>query len=88
MLGNAPDYFGILLKKFLVTLLRCVADSGKKKLLVVVETFCQHFFVFIAEDIIGSDQGSQFLAVYCDEFARFYAFKREKAGRAVIKAIK
>ena len=83
----ALDDFGILLKKFLVALLRSVADSGKKQLLVGVKTVCQQIFIFIAEDIIGPDDVFQLFAVYCEEFARLYAFKREEAWRSVVQAV-
>lgn len=79
--------FGIMLKKFLVSLLRSVTDSGKEQLLVGVEAFCQQFFVFFAEDIIGPDDVVQFFAVYREDFARLYAFKREEAWRSVVQAV-
>ena len=77
MLRDAPDYFRILPEKFLVALPGSVTDAGEKQLLVGVEAVCKQFFVFIAEDIIGPDDVFQFFAVYREEFARFYAFKRK-----------
>lgn len=87
MLRDVHYNFGIMLKKFLVSLLRSVTDSGKEQLLVGVEAFCQQFFVFFAEDIIGPDDVVQFFAVYREEFARLYAFKREEAWRSVVQAV-
>ena len=87
MLRDALDDFGILLKKFLVALLRSVADSGKKQLLVGVEAFRQQILIFIAENIICSDDVFQFLPVYREELARLYAFKREETWRAVVQAV-